>query len=384
MKQALRGITLLILLVSAACVNVYTPTPSLPTATLPPLATFTPRYTATPVPTSTPRPTFTYTPSVTPIPPTPSNTPTATPTPPILGRVSSVQNAVNMREGPGLTFPVILGVETNTDVIILAASEDERWLNVRLEDGTEGWIAADLIFVLPTETPIPTNTVPGIIPEVSGTPLATALIGGQPITATPSFTPTAGEEAGTAAPTLRTPGTVTATVTSTATLEPGASIPTVTTGPSASPTVTPTSPATTASSGTVLPPQRGYDVLAYCDQFNEVPPPLAAGTTIDVFWGWFASTRDYLQQHINNAIYEVTLDGQLLDNWRLYADEIRQEPDGNWSIYWYVPIEDPLPPGTHTINYRVTWRNPIFDGYKEYGPGTETEFETGSCTFEIR
>ncbi len=389
MKRVLRAMSLFILLGSAACMRVETPTPAMPTATLPPLATFTPRYTATPVPTASPRPTFTATPSVTPIPPTPSDTPTPTPTPPIIGQVSSVQNAVNMREGPGLTFPVIQGVETNTEVIVLAANEEQTWFNVRLEDGTEGWIAADLIFILPTETPLPTNTVPGVVLEVSGTPLATALIGGAPITATPSFTPTLSGDGTEVPPTLRTPGTVTATLTRTPTREPAARIPTVTPAGDgdATPTLariaSPTAARPTAQ-GTVLSPRQGYDVLAYCEQFSQVPPPLAEGTTIDVFWGWIASTEEYLRQHINNVIYEVRLDGELLEEWRPYATPIRQEPDGNWSIYWYVPVREPLSRGTHTITYRATWRNPIFDGYQQFGPGTPNEVETGSCTFEVR
>jgi hypothetical protein len=384
-------ITLGWVLLGAACTNVYTPTPGIPTQTLPPLATFTPRYTATPVPTSSPRPTFTMTPSVTPIPPTASNTPTPTPTPPVIGRVSTVQDAINLREGPAVTFPAIQGLLNNTDLIVLAANEDQSWYNVRLEDGTEGWVAANLIYLVPTTTPEPTNTVPGVVVQVSGTPLATSLLGGLPVTATPSFTPTTGGQnlSQTFIPTLRTPGTVTPTLTVTATDVPAASIPTVTPLPENSPTteadLIPTvATAVPTVSGTVIGPRAGYDVLAYCDQYERVPPPLAEGTTVDVFWGWEASTRDYVQQHIASVIYEVEIDGMLLDSWRQYADEIQQEPNGVWSIYWYVPVDIPLEPGLHTISYRVSWRNPIFDGSREFGPGTETEFEVGSCTFEIR
>ncbi len=387
---------LMLALLGAACTNIYTPTPSVSTATLPPLATFTPRYTATPIPTVSPRPTFTYTPSPTPIPPTPSDTPTATPTQPMIGRVSTVQDAVNMRAGPGVNFQAIVGVAKNTDLIILAANEDQSWYNVRLQDGTEGWIAANLLFIVPSPTPEPTNTEPGVVVEISGTPLATALLGGLPVTATPSFTPTIqqGTPPPIVPPTLRTPGVVTATATATATTSPREGIPTITPGalmtsafgavsqvtqtPSTDRTPTPTGQAAGAA------PRYGVDVLAYCELFNEVPPPLPAGSTIDVFWGWLAQTREYLQQHIANVEYEVRLDGRLLDNWRQYADRIRQREDGTWAIYWYVPVSEPLTPGSHTITYRVTWRNPIFDGTKAYGPGTDTESEAFSCTFEVR
>lgn len=401
MRRWLPGILLFVLL-SAACTNINTPTPGMPTAALPPLATFTPRYTATPVPTATLQPTFTYTPSETLIPPTASNTPTPTPTPPVVGRVSTVQDAVNMREGPGVTYPAIVGVENNNDLVILAANEEQTWYNVRLEDGTEGWIAANLIFVLPSPTPEPTRTVPGIVVQVSGTPLATALLGGLPVTATPSFTPGAG---GLNTRVARTPGTITATPSFTASPERGANIPTVTAAQTATPaqssaiatpSVTPTvalasttaqtQPAATAAStaGGTAPVQTGLDVLAYCEEFNEIPPVLGVGSTVDVYWGWIASTPQYIQQHVENVIYEVRFDGQLLDNWRSFASNVFQQADGNWAQYWYVPVVEPLTAGTHTITYRVSWSAAIFDGYVEFGPGTATEEETGQCTITVR
>ncbi len=409
MRRWLPGV-LLAVLIATGCTNLNTPTPGLPTADLPPLATFTPRYTATPVPTSTQPPTFTATPSITPVPPTASNTPTATPTPPILGRVSTVQDAVNMREGPNITFPAIVGVQNNTDVVILAANPERSWYNVRLVDGTEGWIASNLIFVLPSPTPEPSLTAPGVVVEVSGTPLATALLGGLPVTATPSFTPGA---AGLNTSVARTPGTITATPSATATAERGANIPTITPDgplpPTGTPTITPTtaSRATSAPRATTVPPaaattappasataappvaggapvRSGFDVLAYCEEFNARPPVLGAGSTIDVFWGWIASTPQYIQQHVDNVIYEVRFNGRLLDNWRQYAGPVTQQPDGNWGQFWYVPILEPLTAGTHTITYRVAWRNPIFDGYEQFGPGTPNETGSGGCTITVQ
>ncbi len=361
----------LLLVGGAACMNINpTATLALPTNTLVPLATLTPRYTATPIPSASPRPTFTYTPTDTAIPPTPSDTPTPSPTPPVIGRVASVQAAVNMRAGPGTSFAVIRGVPSNTDVIVLATDESRRWYNIRLEDGTEGWMAADLISIPPSPTPTASDTPPGVVLEVSGTPIATSLLGGQPITATPSDTATA---------TLgRTPGTLTATPTFSQTAVPGGDIPIVTPIPALMSTAT-----ASPTQATVLPPTSGFDVLAYCEQFNEVPPPLAAGTSIDVFWGWIATTPEYIQQHLDTVTYEVLIDGRLLGNWRQYATRVRERADGDWEIYWYVPAGE-LGRGTHRITYRVSWSAPITDGYRWFGPGTQTEFETGSCTFEIR
>jgi hypothetical protein len=132
--------------------------------------------------------------------------------------------------------------------------------------------------------------------------------------------------------------------------------------------------------------QQGVDVLAYCD--NKVfgrpaPTNLTAGATIDVFWSWFASTPELVQQHVDNATYDVRVDGTPLENWRQYGGSVRKQNDGNYYKYWYVPY-GPLAAGTHTITYRVTWSAQITDGYDVFGPGTNRETESGTCTLLVR
>src|SRR5690606_4005244 len=146
-----------------------------------------------------------------------------------------------------------------------------------------------------------------------------------------------------------------------------------------------------ASTGTARPSgttvvSSGVDVLAYCNNnaFGRPPPRnLAAGSSIDVFWGWFARTREQVQNHINNAVYEVRVNGVLLDNYDPYRGSIRLESDGNYHVYWYVPT-DPLNAGPVTITYKVTWENQITDGYASFGPGTSNESEEGTCTFTVQ
>jgi hypothetical protein len=128
----------------------------------------------------------------------------------------------------------------------------------------------------------------------------------------------------------------------------------------------------------------GVDVLAYCDnRALGAPPPsnLASGSTIDVFWNWFAATRQQVQDHLDAATYTVSLDGDTLDYQR-YQGSIRQE-NGQYVVYWFVPTE-PLDAGQHTISYRVTWSRAITDGFEDFGPGTAKPEETGSCTFTVR
>lgn len=374
-----------------------------PTATLAPNVSSTPRFTATPIPSRTPLPTDTLTPSPTIIPPTETNTFTPSPTPPILGSVNSVQS-INMREGPGVDFTAIEALSPATRVEILGRNTDGQWLNIRIEDGREGWVSSNLIRFQPTATPVPSLTpTPNLTALALGTPLPTALFGGGTITPTPprsisvaSPTPVGTEFEETEAPPLNAATAVSQlpqlpdleSIANTATaLAGGGDIPRATEaglgGPTGGPLLTSTR-APTLPPGTVSS-QTGVDVLAYCDDTSFGSPPprdLAAGSTIDVFWVWFARTRQQVEDHIAAAQYDVLLDGVPLD-WRNYRGSIREQDDGTFAVSWFVPTQ-PLTAGEHRIDYRVSWSRAISDGFAQFGPNTSTPVETGSCTFTVR
>lgn len=414
---------LLIMLILVGCQPQPEAVVIVPTDTLAPLITLTPRVTATPVRTQTPLPTFTFTPSISPVPPTPTISPTPTEVPPIIGIITSL-NTVNVREGPDVDFSAFIALDPGTGVVVLGRTEDGDWLNVRLDDGREGWVAADLVRVQPTATPFVVSQLAATVDLTAlalGTALPTAVLGGGTVTPTPpvsgaAITPTlpttpdaptlqfsntpdlpivAPTAIGGAPPTLAqatlsgsTPGaginttsiaqTVTAlaadgAATLTPTLGPGG-----TTNPNASPV--PTLPPGTAGLN------QGVDVLAYCDDSSfgrPAPTNLAVGSTIDIFWIWYAKTQDQIQQHISNAIYDVKLDGVTLKNWQNYRTSVRQETGGDYYVTWYVPSEA-LSAGQHVITYRVSWQQQISDGYNSYGPGTNRSFESGTCTFSVR
>jgi uncharacterized protein YgiM (DUF1202 family) len=44
-----------------------------------------------------------------------------------------------------LDFDVVAMVETGEQVVVLGTDDSEAWVNIRLNDGTEGWIAALLV-----------------------------------------------------------------------------------------------------------------------------------------------------------------------------------------------------------------------------------------------
>ncbi len=374
-----------------------------PTATLAPIITMTPRFTATPIPTRTPLPTPTLTPSETPIPPTPSDTPSPTPTPPVLGSVLSL-NDVNLREGPGINFPVLSALAPGTGFQILATDSGGGWFNVRLDGGREGWISATLVRVQPSPTLIPTLTPsPDLTLLAQGTPLPTSLFGGEPITPTPprSVAEPEGEAVAAAPPeTNETEGEPAQgvqlpnieAIASTATALVNLGLPTQapsdrplggpTGGPVAGVTPTPGPPQTAAPT-----PDGAVRVLAYCDDrsFGSPPPTnLTAGTPIIIFWSWYARTQEQLREHVDNVIYDVRLNGEPIPNWRQYAAPVRREgPNNDYYQYWFVPAGT-VRAGENQITYTVSWRQAISDGYAQFGPGTATVTETGTCTFTAR
>lgn len=398
-----------LLIAVSACGTQPTDTAALPaTATLAPVVSMTPRFTATPVPSRTPMPSPTFTPSSTLIPPSPTDTYTASPTPPVIGSVYSVQS-VNIRSGPGTEYDLVEVLRPASPFEVLGRNNDENWLNIRLDDGREGWISAALVRLEPSATPLPTLTPsPDYTALALGTPLPTALLGGGTVTATPPravVTPTLPGTPDDATPTQNAiaalPNLDAINLTATA-LVSGLFAPTVTpigfaptTGASATadlpgspatfaPTAGGASPVTPPADGTAIV-RTGIDVYVRCDNpADRLPAPnnLAAGSSVEVYWFWYAATEAQIREHLDTVTYEVTLDGERIANYRAYASTIR--PSGNaYVIDWHVPTA-PLTAGTHTITYRATWVRPISDGFARFGPGTENVEETGTCTFVVR
>lgn len=407
-----RALILIFLVGLAGCAG-STSQEALPaTATLAPIVSMTPRFTATPLATRTPLPTFTLTPSETPIPPTPSDTPTPSPTPPIIGIIASL-DTVNIREGPGTNFGAFVALPPGTRVDVLGQSADGRWLNVKLEDNREGWVSQQLLRLQETATPFPTATATTDLTAVAlGTTFPTAVLGGGTVTATPpgsvisptpisassedegdieaspegsptSFLPIIDVTAINQTATALAGGVVSSTLIPTA--RPSGTLTTAQPLATIGANATATLPAGIGGEGNVST-QQGVDVLAYCDNLaygEPAPTTLAAGSTIDIWWSWYARTQDQIQDHVNNVVYEVTIDGVRLQNLNLYRQRVRQEGDGNYYVYWYVPA-GPLTSGQHRIEYRVSWNTAISDGYDTFGPGTANPTQSGSCTFTVR
>jgi hypothetical protein len=394
----------------------------IPTATFASLA-LTPPQTATMSSTRTPLPTFTSTPSITPIPPTATDTPIPTATPPVMGIVNGRQ-AINVREGPSTNFEIIRALIPGTPIEIIYQNPEGTWYNIVMDDGVQGWMIATAIYLQETPTPIPSMTPsPDLTALAMGTSLPTALIGGgtmtptpprSAVTATPIGTPAATDIAdGTDEPTVSflpviNIDTINMTATSLAagilnvsppaeiTIEPlttatpmatstGDVVPANTSGPI--PTLAPdavTSPIPTSSGDANV--KIGADIFAMCNDLNYgVPAPtdLAAGSTAEVYWAWFATSTEYIQQHVDAVTYEVRINDVLLSNWRQYGFPVGSVSSGWYVKYWYVPVGE-LESGEYHISYRATWSEQVTDGNAYFGPGTANLIDEGTCDFVVR
>lgn len=385
---------LLVMLVAgfglAACEDEPTEEPPAipPSITLkPPFISETPRFTATLTPSQTFTPSDTPAATDTPTSEPPTETPTPTPTLAVQGVITSLNN-LNVREGPGTEFDAVIRVVPGTEVDIYESDTNtvgEVWYRIGFEDEergmVEGWVIAN--WVDDGDAEIPTA---GPTPTPSPSPLATSpqteTTEPDDTTVTPSAPPNGGvitatlppeEEDGTPA------GTATASATplvTAATIDVSTFEPFETAVPSG--TVTPP--------GTLEPSRRLSDVnvLAYCQTFRIVPPRPRENQTVSIYWSWFVTRPELMQQHLDNAQYIVLLDGKLLADWQDFQTEMFRDPanNSNWTVYWYVPVGQ-LEPGEHTVEFRVTWDEPITDGLAQFGPGTNNPEDTGECTFTV-
>lgn len=308
--------------------------PGVTTTLQPPdnIITQTPRFTATLTPSMTYTPSLTPTITLSPTPPTYTATPMPTLTPTLAGLVAGDANdARRVREGPGTDgFDVVLTLSGGDEIGILGYvvnEDDEVWYKISFidEEGTEvqGWIRSDLIDNLGDE-----------VPRIQDT-------------ATPTLTPTTSASLA---------GSETAT------------------NQSPTPQGTPD-------------PANLSDVNVRAAEGTRGCTPRQTITTIQtvsIFWSWWVTLPQYMQDHLNTVVYEVKLDGEVLEDWRDNRTQPFRDPneDNNWTVYWYVPVGE-LTAGTHEIEYRVTWSEQITDGEANYGPDTEIEEQTGSCTFTV-
>lgn len=137
-------------------------------------ATPSPVFTSTPGPfVPPPRPTATWTPG----PPTPTPSPTHTPVPPVY--VITKEQA-NVRQGPGVAYPVVTRLEPGTQVTVVGRNPAGDWWKICCVNGADVWISDALVRVEGplwtvaevTDIPPPPTSQP--TPTLTATPAPTA------------------------------------------------------------------------------------------------------------------------------------------------------------------------------------------------------------------
>ena len=329
------GIVGLALLLAACDFNAPVAIPTqvivIPTSTLAPILTATPRLTATLIPTDTLIPSPTAPASNTPPPISATFTPSVSPTPSIMGVVRTDKGDVNLRTGPGLNFRKIGTLLAGSQVQVLFTNTDATWTLLQIQDGTQGWALSTLITYLNPSATVPALDTPQLTQQAQ---LATAI----------SLT-------GTAVAPSNTAGVL---------------------SPAAGPTHIPQIVSNT-------------DVLSYCDNPASNAPQnkrFAQGAPVVVFWSWIAQTPELIKDQLDNAQYNVTVDGQLISDWQNYASPVTALKKGGYIVYWFVPLGKP-DVGIHHIVYKLTWKQPISDGVDSFGAGTANPANSGTCSFTV-
>jgi SH3-like domain-containing protein len=303
----------------------------IPTSTLAPILTATGRFTATPNPSDTLIPSLTVSPTDSPPAPTDTLPPSQTPTMTVMAVVRTDSGQVNVRSGPGTNYKKVGALIAGNQVQVLFTSTDGKWTLVQLDDGSQGWVSSTLVTLLNPSATVPALTTPELTQYAQ---LSTAI----------SLTSTASSP--------NTPQAFTAA----------------------------------ANAATHVPKiVQATDVLAYCDNPRSDATRnkhFASGAPVVIFWSWIAQTPEQIKDQLDNAQYEVTVNGLLIGDWAQYASQVKQQADGSYIVYWFVPLGKQAD-GTYHVVFKLTWKQPISDGTDQYGPGTTNPTNTGTCTFIV-
>lgn len=122
-------------------------------------------------------------------------------------------------------------------------------------------------------------------------------------------------------------------------------------------------------------------IFAECDKFLPAAAPgiVYDNDNITIFWGWYAKTAAQVQDHISKAQYNVTLNRAPLIN--VATSEIQARGANQW-VFYTANIGN-LKPGQYGVEFKLTWSEQTFDGYKKYGPGTTTLEQDATCSFTV-
>ncbi len=131
-------------------------------------------------------------------------------------------------------------------------------------------------------------------------------------------------------------------------------------------------------------PQRSQTagvIFAECDKYlPQAAPGLLYDTdNIVIFWSWYARTIAQVEDHIAQAEYSVQLNRAPLVG--ITVSPI-QKLGANYWVFYTAQIGR-LRPGQYGVEFRLNWKQAIFDGYANFGPDTKTPEMSATCSFTI-
>lgn len=120
-------------------------------------------------------------------------------------------------------------------------------------------------------------------------------------------------------------------------------------------------------------------IFAECNAFPmALPGIIYDADQITVFWSWYTRTDAQLEEHLANANYSVKLNQAPFPN---VVQSLERRGNNSW-VFFYVELGN-LAPGHYEVEYRLTWDQPVNDGYDDYGPGTDNPIQANNCKFEV-
>ncbi len=84
----------------------------------------------------------------------------------------SAASRINVRSGPGTTYPIITKLQPNQTVVALARNQASTWVQIELTDGANGfgWVSADLVQLSKAIADLPVSDRIGTPPAATPTP----------------------------------------------------------------------------------------------------------------------------------------------------------------------------------------------------------------------
>lgn len=121
-------------------------------------------------------------------------------------------------------------------------------------------------------------------------------------------------------------------------------------------------------------------IYAACENFALALPGLIYDSDpVTVYWSWYTRTEAQMQQHLANAQYSVRMNGASFND---VVQSAPQRLSGLYYVFYTFNVGN-LRPGHYEVEYRLTWANPVNDGFADFGPGTANPADEGNCNFDI-